>query len=189
MSSYPAFTAMMYAIAKKVAKPARNSVRNSDPFRAFGWPEPSRRNHVPTGLFATRPLIESTQALIFAIVVRVKEDCRKSLRSIGMNFQTRRRFDVQPWRAPVDGGLPMVQRLDGADIKSIFWRLRSAGGVAQQTHNGPISGLLTSRGARRDDSRKQTSDIIIFLSSLHIIYAGLGRISAASRPCSSLALQ
>jgi hypothetical protein len=50
-------TEMIYAIAKKVAKPARISVRNLAFSRDFACPDPSSRNLLPTMLFATASLI------------------------------------------------------------------------------------------------------------------------------------
>lgn len=58
-----ALTEMMYAIAKKVARPALISVKNLDPFLSCLCPENSRRNRRPTILFATAMFVLSTCVL------------------------------------------------------------------------------------------------------------------------------
>lgn len=54
-----ALTEIMYAMAKKVARPALNSVKNLDPFLSFLCPENSNLNRLPTILLATAMLVFS----------------------------------------------------------------------------------------------------------------------------------
>ncbi len=55
-----ALTEMMYAMAKKVAKPALTSVKNLEPFLSCLCPENSSLNRRPTKLLATAVLVFST---------------------------------------------------------------------------------------------------------------------------------
>jgi hypothetical protein len=55
-----ALTDMMYAIAKKVATPARISVKNLVPFLSYLCPENSKRNRLPITLLATIIFVFST---------------------------------------------------------------------------------------------------------------------------------
>jgi hypothetical protein len=55
--SVESYTDMIYAMAKKVARPARISVKDLAFSRDLVCPEPSSRNLLPTILFATASLI------------------------------------------------------------------------------------------------------------------------------------
>jgi hypothetical protein len=59
-----AFTEMMYAIAKNVARPALTSVKNLEPFLSNLCPENSNLNRRPTTLLATAMFVFSTCAYV-----------------------------------------------------------------------------------------------------------------------------
>lgn len=60
LATMEALTDMIYAMAKKVARPALTSVRNLVPFLSYLWPENSNRKRFPTILVATAEFVLST---------------------------------------------------------------------------------------------------------------------------------
>ena len=58
---------MIYAIAKKVARPARISVKNLEFGRSLGWPLPASLNQRPMTVLATASLILVVKPILLVV--------------------------------------------------------------------------------------------------------------------------